>query len=145
MTITNKNGYDLYDLLEAAGFRETYRRFIVAQAAHESGNFSSKVYKENNNPFGIKYVGQDEAEGEKNGHAYYLTVGLAVKDYNRIFKGYGLVIGLATLANFVNLLKKKKYFEAPEADYLKGCTWFYDLYFPKGWEDKKVSGAGGSW
>ena len=92
MTITNKNGYDLYDLLEAAGFRETYRRFIVAQAAHESGNFSSKVYKENNNPFGIKYIGQDEAEGEKGGYAYYLTVGLAVKDYNRIFKGYGLVI-----------------------------------------------------
>lgn len=144
MTTTNNAGYDLYDLLKEAGFSDTYRRFIVAQAAHESDNFSSPVYKENNNPFGIKFFGQDEAEGEKGGYAYYLTVGQAVQDYKRIFKSYGFVT-LNTLESFVKLLQNRHYFEATYAEYLKGCKWFYLLYFPKGWEDTKVSGAGGSW
>ncbi|MBN8789431.1 MAG: glucosaminidase domain-containing protein [Terrimonas sp.] len=34
---------------------------IVAQAKHESSNFTSKVFLQNNNAFGYKYVGQSGA------------------------------------------------------------------------------------
>ncbi|MCC6288105.1 MAG: glucosaminidase domain-containing protein [Chitinophagaceae bacterium] len=34
---------------------------IVSQARHESANFSSNVFKQNNNAFGYKYVGQSGA------------------------------------------------------------------------------------
>lgn len=39
----------------------TVALLIVAQAKHESANFSSKVFKQNNNAFGYKYVGQSNA------------------------------------------------------------------------------------
>lgn len=143
MTSTSKLGYDLYNLLTNAGFKDLYSRFIVSQAAHECGNFTSDVFLKNNNPFGIKYFGQAEADGELNGYAYYKNMGRAVQDYERIFKTYGIIIGLNSLDNFVDLLKKHNYFEAPQDEYLRGCTWFYNLYFPKDWKVpiKKPSGS----
>jgi hypothetical protein len=145
MTTISETGYMLYDLVTAAGFNDKYARFIVSQAAHESANFTSMVFQENNNPFGIKYFRQKEATGEKNGYAYYENgMGQSVTDYKRIFKTFGLV-SLTRLDQFVNVLKIHNYFEAPEEEYLKGCTWFYNLYFPEGWSKQPVSGAGGSW
>lgn len=151
MTTICPDGYDLYDLLTAAGFSDKVARFVVSQAAHESANFSSPVYKENSNPFGIKYFGQKEAEAVKNGipvkieeYAYYLNRGQAVQDYKRVIKTYGTLIYF-TLEDFVKTLQRRKYFEATYDEYLKGCKWFYNLYFPEGWEKKKVHGAGGSW
>lgn len=143
MTSTSKSGYAIYDLLINAGFRDLLARFVVSQAAHESANFTSNIFIKNNNPFGIKYVNQVEAIGESQGYAYYNYLGQAVQDYKRIWKGYGLKIGLETLENFVDLLKKKKYFEATKEEYLRGCTWFYNLYFPKDWQApiKKPSGS----
>jgi len=143
MTTISKIGYDLYDLLTEAGFKDDYARFIVAQAAHESANFTSNVFKQNNNPFGIKYFGQKEAQGENIGYAIYEYLGKAVQDYKRIFKSFGPV-SLTSLKSFVNVLKIHNYFEAPEADYFKGCEWFYNLYFPEGWTKQKIAGAGGS-
>jgi len=143
MTTTTKSGYDLYALLTEAGFNDRYSRFIVAQAAHESNNFDSLIFKINNNPFGIKYMNQETAEGEKNGYAYYKHVGQAVQDYKRIFKSYGLV-SLSTLESFVKLLKDRSYFEATTEEYLRGCRWFYNLYFPNTWQIP-VKGPSGSW
>jgi flagellum-specific peptidoglycan hydrolase FlgJ len=121
-----------------------YARFIVAQAAHESDNFSSPIFESNNNPFGMKYARQKEARGEKNGYAYYDSLGEAVQDYKRLFKSYGIVV-LNTLESFIRLLKKMRYFEAPIGEYLKGTNWFYYLYFPEGWQKVKPAGASGSW
>jgi hypothetical protein len=146
MTTISKDGYSIYKILINAGFSDQYARFITAQGAHETDNFSSDIYKNNLNPFGMTYQGQKEAEGEKDGYAYYLNWGQAVQDYKRLFKSWGFV-SLDTLTSFVKLLQKKGYFTALYADYLKGCTWFYNLYFPKNWtpEKTKIAGAGGSW
>ena len=154
MTTISKTGYDLYDLLINTGFSDTYSRFIVAQAAHESDNFTSLLFKSDNNSFGMTYQGQREAtksnksftdsQGRIFFYASYTHLGQAVQDYKRLFKSYGIVV-LNTLESFVKLLKKMRYFEAPEAEYLKGCTWFWNLYFPRGWIREKAPGASGSW
>jgi uncharacterized FlgJ-related protein len=57
-------------------FRDThikYPHIVLAQAKLESGSFKSKIFKENNNMFGMKLARQriTTALGEKNGHAYY--------------------------------------------------------------------------
>jgi len=43
------------------GMPDVVARLLVAQAKHESADFTSTVFKVNNNAFGYKYVGQSGA------------------------------------------------------------------------------------
>lgn len=68
------------------GAKENLARFIVAQARHESGNYTNKQTLVNNNPFGFKYVGQPLASKgnispEGGAYAKYDTIENASKDY----------------------------------------------------------------
>lgn len=58
-----------------------FSNVVLAQTIHETGYYTSKVFKENNNPFGMKHNGRGYSLGTKNGHAYYKTIEDAVKDY----------------------------------------------------------------
>lgn len=60
-----------------------YPNIVLAQSILESGNFTSNVFKENNNPFGMKIPlnRATTAKGIKNGHAYYSSIREAVIDY----------------------------------------------------------------
>lgn len=140
MTTRCKDGYLLYDLLVVNQFSDQFAEFITSQAAHETDNFSSQVFVENFNPFGMTYQGQGTALGEKNGYAYYTNYQEAVADYKRLFKSYGIV-SLSTIDSFVKLLQNRQYFTATIDEYLNGCTWFYNLYFSPGWEDKRNTAA----
>lgn len=54
---------------------------VVAQIVHETDFFSSKVFKENNNLFGMKENGRGYCQGSKNGHAFYVSKEQSIKDY----------------------------------------------------------------
>jgi len=56
---------------------------VLAQARLETGNFTSKVFKENNNLFGMKLprVRNTTAIGEQNSHATYASWLQSVADY----------------------------------------------------------------
>jgi flagellum-specific peptidoglycan hydrolase FlgJ len=56
---------------------------VLAQAVLESGNFSSKVAKQNNNLFGMKMpkVRETTAVGQRYGYARYYNWKDSVKDY----------------------------------------------------------------
>ena len=56
---------------------------ILAQMAHES-NYGRSAVAGNNNLAGIKYVNQQHATGEKNGHAAYETLDDFFADYQRV-------------------------------------------------------------
>jgi hypothetical protein len=144
-TIQNSAG-NIYRLLIDTGFSKKFAQFITAQAAHETANFSSDIYKNNFNAFGMTYQGQKEALGEKDGYAYYNNYSESVQDYRRLFKSYGFV-SLGTVDSFVSLLKDRDYFRAPVAEYLAGMKHFLNLYFPGGELDKSliIKGAGGTW
>jgi uncharacterized FlgJ-related protein len=60
-----------------------YPDIVMAQAEHESGNFTSKLFRENNNMFGMKISTSRPTtqNGEQNGYAYYNTWRESVLDY----------------------------------------------------------------
>lgn len=60
-----------------------YPHIVLAQAKLESGNFSSKLFRNNNNMFGMKRARQrvTTAQGEKNEYAYYRDWIDCVYDY----------------------------------------------------------------
>ena len=60
-----------------------FPHIIYAQAKLESGNFNSKIFKTNNNLFGMKVAKKRPTtnKGEENGHAYYETWQESVVDY----------------------------------------------------------------
>lgn len=146
MITLNKDGGNIYRLLLGAGFQEKFAQWITAQAAHETGNFTSYIYLNNLNAFGMKFMGQKTAQGEKNGYAYYENFAGSVADYRRLFKSYGFV-SVGTVENYIKFLKSRKYFEASEQDYLTAVKYFLNLYFPGGSLDPSlvIPGAGGTW
>ena len=64
-------------------FRIKYPNIVLAQSILESGNFKSKVFLENHNPFGMKLPSNrcTTVLGIRNNHAYYKSVREAVIDY----------------------------------------------------------------
>jgi hypothetical protein len=54
------DNYDqiIYDTAIKQGFTPTSAKFIVGQARFESANYTSAVFKANNNTSGMKYIGQ---------------------------------------------------------------------------------------
>jgi len=136
-TISN-NSENIYLLLKSNGLNDVLSKFATAQAAHETAilgiPFMSSVFKNNNNAFGMKYAGQVNAQGEKNGYAYYINLNNSVKDfiawYNRkrqLLFSFPLYIN--STASYVRFLKNNNYFEAPESEYLSGVNYFYKQIF----------------
>ncbi len=60
-----------------------FPHIVLAQAKLETANFTSKMFNENNNLFGMKQASQriNTAEGTQHGHAYYDTWLESVYDY----------------------------------------------------------------
>ena len=60
-----------------------YPHIVLAQAKLESGNFKSKLFKNNNNMFGMKKARQriTSSQGERNNYAYYRDWIDCVYDY----------------------------------------------------------------
>lgn len=48
----------IYNMAIAEGFSPTSAKLVVAQARLESGDYGSNVFNNNNNMYGMKYVGQ---------------------------------------------------------------------------------------
>lgn len=67
--------------LKSLNFR--FPAIVYAQAKLETGDFSSKMFKENNNLFGMKEATKriNTARGTQNEHAYYETWSESLYDY----------------------------------------------------------------
>lgn len=113
------------------GFNSLTARYLVAQAAHETSNFTSKIFRENNNLFGMKFpkVRKTTAIGERYGHAIYNSLKESVEDIALYHKALALPTVFKDTNSFVEALKAKKYFEADVEDYKKAVNHFYTMYF----------------
>lgn len=131
MNIISKHGKNLYLLLVSAGFIPDTAQMITAQAAHESGNFTSPVFIHNNNPFGMKLaeIRMTTAIGENRGHAVYSDLDSAVKDYWLYYKAQKYPYSWQDTDTFVEALKSHYYFEADTTEYKIAVKKFYKLYF----------------
>lgn len=129
MNTINEIGKEVYLYLIEIGFNPVQAQYITAQAAHETGNFSSKIFLENKNLFGYKYVGQNTALGEKNGHAYYENIYLSIQDYKNYYRLRKYPQIFTSLDSFIETLKINRYFEASLTEYKAGVKHFFKLYF----------------
>lgn len=129
MNTINETGKNVCLMLIEAGFSPLQAQYITAQSAHETANFTSPVFLQNNNLFGYKYVGQAVAKGEKNGHAVYANLTDSIQDYQTYYRLRRYPKIFNSLAEFVKALKRNGYFQAPEGEYLRGVIHFYKLYF----------------
>ena len=127
-------GASIFEKLKNQGFNDIMSKFITSQSAFETADFNSKIFKENNNAFGMKYAGQMFAAGEKNGYANYLNVDDSVSDFVKWYNKhrqniFSLPLIIFTLADYVRFLKNNNYFEALESSYLAGVQSYYNLYY----------------
>lgn len=73
--------YSLYSYIVSIDIK--YPKVVLAQAKLESSHFNSKIFRENNNLFGMKLplVRKTTAIGENRGHSVYSTWRSSVDDY----------------------------------------------------------------
>jgi uncharacterized FlgJ-related protein len=129
--ITLNRAKEVYKTVINIGILDPEAKYIVAQAAHETGGFTSQLYKENHNLFGMKYPSQGYAQGSANGFAYYLSEESSIYDLQRwlILTGMTSLDDSITLADYVQHLKDNNYFEDTVENYYNGCNKFYKMIF----------------
>jgi uncharacterized FlgJ-related protein len=127
----NKNASDLYFLLIEKGFNYQQARYITAQAGFETAGFTSKIYKQNNNCFGMKLalVRQTTALGERYGHAYYESVASCVEDFKIYYKNFKYLSIYSSLKAYIEAIKKNGYFTSELTEYINGSARYLNEYF----------------
>lgn len=120
--------------LTECGVGDTMAWFIVAQAKHESGNFKSKLFREHNNAFGMRFPrvrpttaahGGACAEG-KTGYASYCSVEDSAEDVVRWLEFNSVDKNIGSIDKYVKVLRKKKYFTDKESKYLRSLKKIYE-------------------
>jgi flagellum-specific peptidoglycan hydrolase FlgJ len=88
---------------------------VIVQAYHESGNFSSNIFRENNNYFGMKEpsVRKTKATGTNRGHATFNSLWDSAKDLFLWFDMFSHVPKLTTMGAYTEFLRQKSYAEDP--------------------------------
>lgn len=109
------------EILEKNQVPEKLSALILSQAILESGHFTSNVFFQANNPFGMRpaKVRKQVACGQYNGYAAYESVAHAVEDYVLWMQAVCIPLHIDTPEAFVRFLLSKGYFEADETDYLR--------------------------
>lgn len=132
----------IFDAARRQGFSDTSAKLVVAQARLESADYSSGVFKKNNNLFGMKYAGQPLASKgsaapaseracnlQCNGdfYSYYSSPAKSVEDL--LTRNYKITRGgvsfndLATAStpeDFASKLKARKYYGVTAEHYARG-------------------------
>jgi len=114
----------IYDTAIAQGFSSQAAKLVVAQERFESADYTSNVFKLNNNTSGIKYIGaiqknakQGTLSPEGDYYAKFDTIQDSVND--KIVRLYNITMGGVTpkqlkdstdASQFADLLKQRRYY-----------------------------------
>ena len=96
--------YNLLRVIKQIGI--AYPDVVLAQARLETGNFTSKVFRENNNLFGMKLprVRNTTAIGEQNSHADYASWRQSIADY-KLWQD-DVIAGIKSKRQYLSYLSK---------------------------------------
>ena len=74
------------------GFGKVSTSVIYAQAVHETGDFTSPIFKEQNNLFGMRHPSRRKtySQGTKRAHAYFKTHWDSIRDYFERQKNFSI-------------------------------------------------------
>lgn len=114
----------IYDTAIEQGFNPTAAKLVAAQARFESDDYTSNVFKANNNTSGIKYIGASQKNARRGSispegdyYAHFDTVQDSIND--KIVRLYNIKMGGVTpqqlksatdATEFATLLKKRSYY-----------------------------------
>lgn len=132
MKYNEQNAKRILAALQAAGAPATAIPFLLAQVAHETGNFDSRVFRQNNNASGIMFI--NKPARQKNAsrglafprkewpsasqplyYANFATLTDWARDFLRIVGA--VVLKSQTPEEYAAKLKARKYYAAPLAVY----------------------------
>lgn len=126
----------IFDAARSNGMPVNLANFIVAQARHETADFTSLVFRNCNNAFGYKFVGQAGAAGCSNApeggqYAKYGDIADSVKELTgwiRRRQNAGIfpanLVSIDTAAKYAQLLKLGGYYGDPAEVYANGLRRF---------------------
>jgi hypothetical protein len=99
--------------LQEMGVSEELSYIILAQAMHETGNFTSAIFWENNNPFGMKCPKKRPTKciGTNRAHGIFESIKDATIDYVWWMEFMNIPFDERSVKKYVFLLKEKRYFE----------------------------------
>lgn len=113
-SIFNSTFFGKYDKLKA---------LIFAQAVHETGNFKSRAFKEQNNMFGMKVPSRRPFLGKidpNSMYASYSSVKKSLEDYLVYLNFVNFPAGPLSVRDFAIELKSRKYYEDSAENYIRG-------------------------
>jgi len=97
--------------------------YIVAQAKHETNNFTSNVYLKDHNMFGMKWIngargqiatkGLKSPDGPDDYYAHFESDSAGVIDLLKLFEAKKFPVSVEDGNEFASELKKRGYFGAP--------------------------------
>lgn len=104
---------------------------MYAMAYHESGGFSSNIFRANNNLYGMKFptARQTTAKGKNQGYAVYKNQDDSVQDLLLWMDYVNFNMNVKKSEDFVYELKSRNYFEDSVENYLKGIKNGLDKYY----------------
>lgn len=110
----------IYDIITSVWSDLIHPDWICAIAMHETGSFTSEVFVENNNLFGMRHPEKrgTTSLGEFQGYAKYSALQDSVKDLRMWFEYNSININdLTTVDALVKAMKDREYFEASYTTY----------------------------
>jgi len=114
------------------GISEKLAKIAVAQSAHETAGWSSRLYAQQNNLFGMRAakVRQREQLGEVKGYALYEDVWQSLRDYALYLQSITVPqLVESSLSDFIKYLKNRNYYEDSFNNYYSGvASWHSKLW-----------------
>lgn len=114
---------------------EKYTWWIISQARHESNNFTSNVYRANNNPMGMKvpsvrkFLGTEGTKAPDGGHyAKYVNDTQGFQDFLVWLRARKFPTNLSTVDEYVQAMKDKGYYGDSVSNYLRGVKYWMKQY-----------------
>jgi len=112
-------------ILKAQGLEPSMIRLLQAQAIHETGNFTSRLFKENNNVFGMKIPSirktLNVAPGTET-FSQFVSIDDSIKDMLFYLDHFSIPLDLADPFLYAQILKDKNYYEDPVELYFQGLS-----------------------
>lgn len=105
---------------DITGLPDKQCRIITAHAMHESGIFTSDIFLDNNNAFGMRLpkLRKTLATGEKNGYAIFNNISDSINDLLLWFNFHNINPEIFdTVADYCTFLKEKSYYSESYLNY----------------------------
>ena len=110
----------IFNIVTLAGYSENFGNIAVAVARHETGNYTSPIFKENNNLFGMRLPKQRDttAIGKNRNYAKFDTLEDSIEDYTMYLAYFDYPKTFDNVADYVDYAKEKGYFTDTKENYL---------------------------